>query len=366
MDKGAVETWLARTFYYAQTTHPEIDWTFYCTLTEPGRLAKELAHHGATVVASPVPFGQTRLFLSALRSYVRTQQFDILHCHHDFLSGLYLWAALGLPVKQRWVHVHNTDESLPTPSRWKHRLLLEPLRQTCLRMADGIVGISEHVLNQFLRDRRRRPGRDVVRYYGVDVEPIRKAPHDPVSFRHALGLSENAKLLLFVGRMSPLKNPVFVVDVLAATLKYQPNAHALFVGEGVLTSDVLKRGEQLGVSNRIRTLGWRDDTAWIMKNSDVFVFPRPETPVEGLGLVVVESQACSLPMLTTSGICDDAIVDSRMVVRLPLDRGAELWAMHAVELLNVERSCDADTIAHSRFGMDNATRQLLALYEKVR
>lgn len=366
MDKGAVENWLARTFVHARQGHPDVKWTFYCTLPSEGRHADRLRSQGATVVTSPVPFGQTQAFLRAMRAYLKSNQFDVLHCHHDFLSGFYLWSALGLPIRQRWVHVHNTDEALPTPSRWKHRLLLEPLRQTCLRMADGVIGISNHALDQFLRERPRRPGRDVVRYYGVDTTPIRQAEHAPLKLRKELQLPADAMVLLFIGRMSPLKNPVFVIDILKATLELRPNAYAVFVGEGNLAETVRRRALELQVADRIRMLGWRDDVAYLMKNSDCFVFPRPEQPIEGLGLVVVESQACGLRMLTTPGISDDAILDDKMVTRIPLASASDRWAQALDELLQTPVSCNTESVELSRFGMDASTTQLMSLYENSR
>lgn len=363
LDKGAVETWLVRTFIHSRRHYPDVEWTFYCTLPEVGRQAELVRSLGGSVVASPVPFSQTRSFLGALRAFLKSHRFDILHCHHDFLSGFYLWAACGLPIPQRWVHIHNTDESLPTPSRLKQRLLLEPLRQSCLRLSDGVIGIANHVLDQFLRHRPRRPKHDFVRYYGVDVGRIRPIKHDPCQFRREIRLPEEACILLFVGRMSPLKNPVFVIDVLQAVLAMRPNAYAVFAGEGELTSAVRHRAEQLGVVDRIRMLGWRDDAAYLMKNSDCFVFPRPEQPVEGLGLVVVESQACGLRMLTTPGISDDAILDEQMVRRISLACQPVRWAQALNKLLDSPITCNADMVERSRFGMDNSTAQLMSLYQ---
>ena len=362
MDKGAVENWLIRTFVHSRSSFPDYDWTFYCALPDAGRHADLVRSFGGNVVASPVPFGRKREFLACLRAFLKTNRFDVLHCHHDFLCGFYLWAAAGLPIGKRLVHVHNTDEALPTPSRWKHRLLLEPLRQTCLRMADGIVGISNHVLDQFLRHRPRRPKRDVVCYYGVDVSDANSAEFNPAKFRLEMGVPADAKILLFVGRMVPLKNPTFVVDVLKATLSQEPNAYAVFAGEGNLMPDVLERADNLEVRDRIRLLGWRDDTAYLMKNSDVFVFPRLETPVEGLGLVVVESQACGLPMITTPGVCDDAIINPQMVTRIALTADLDRWASSVTDSLRMSHSYNADTVAQSRFGMDSTTAHLLSLY----
>ncbi len=362
IDHGAIENWLTRTLSYAKQQRQDIDWTFYCTWPVTGRRHKALIQQGGQVIQSPVDFGQTKQFLSSMRAFLKANQFDILHCHHDFMSGFYLWAAMGLPIKKRFVHVHNTDEALPTPSRWKHALLLEPLRRSCLHLADGIVGIADHVLDQFLRYRSRRPGKDSVCYYGVDLHDIQAAQFDPARFRNELGLPAQAKILLFIGRVVPLKNPVFVVDVLKAVLNRQSDFYAVFAGEGVLSEQVRQRAEELGIQKQIRMLGWRNDSAYVMKNSDVFVFPRPEQPKEGLGLVVVEAQACGLPTITTPGICDDAIVSQPMVERIPLAAGPDAFADTVLKLTSARPGCDAKVIDNSRFGMKQATQQLLRLY----
>jgi len=366
LDRGAVENWLVRMFLRAKTLGHDPDWTFYCMLAQPGRQEDAVERHGGKVLRSPCEFRETTRSLLSLRKAIRSGGFDVLHCHHDFTSGFYLAAAAGLPIRKRYVHVHNTDEALPTPSRLKRRLLLEPLRQSCLQMADGICGISDHTLDQFLRGRPPRPGRDRVIYYGVDTAPIRAAAVDPVRFRGELGLPSDARILLFVGRMAPLKNPCFVLDVLEAVLPRERRAHAVFAGAGDLEAEVRRRAAERGLSGRVRLLGWRDDGPRLMRNSDLFVFPRLEEPKEGLGLVVVEAQACGLPVLTTPGVCDDAVVDPGLVTRLPLADGPARWAGRAVELMDRNRDrareAAAAAVEASRFGMDASVDRLLEMY----
>ena len=365
LDRGAVENWLVRTFVESRRDFPSVDWTFYCVLGRPGRLDELVLEHGGKIIYSPVELSQKMAFLRHLRKTLRQGAYDILHCHHDFMSGLYLLAAWGLPIQKRLVHIHNTDEAIPTPSVLKRRLAREPLRQCCLHLADGIVGISEHVLQQFMRGRQRRPSRDQLLYYGVDPEPFRKCKPQRNALRGELGLPGDATVLLFVGRMTPLKNPTFVVEMLASILPHVPSAYAVFVGSGDLSDLVELEAQSLGVKDRIRMLGWRDDTAELMANSDLFVFPRLEHPKEGLGLVVVEAQAAGLPMLLSPGIPEDAIVVPELFHTLPLRIGPDKWAEKAADILSQERIKQTqalEKVADSRFSMTRSVHDLMQLY----
>ena len=149
-----------------------MDWTFYCNLQRPGLLDEEARSLGARVIHTPVPIGNKFQFVRALRQELWRGRYDVLHCHHDLVSAVYLMAALGVPIDKRIVHVHNADESVLTPNIAKQWLLPPMLRNICLATADRIVGISNHTLDTFLAGRPRRAGRDVVHYYGVDQAPF--------------------------------------------------------------------------------------------------------------------------------------------------------------------------------------------------
>jgi glycosyltransferase involved in cell wall biosynthesis len=349
---------------HARRRKVEVDWTFYCVLDQPGALDRKAKELGAAVMVSPAPIGQHLLFLRALRKTLRDGRYDTLHCHHDVMSAAYLLAAVGIPIRRRIVHVHNADESLPTPSRWKRGLALEPMRRLCLA-ADKVVGISDHTLDTFLDGRPRRPGRDVVRYYGVDPSPFEQVSADRIGFRRNLGLPEDARILLFAGRMAPIKNPLFVIDILAECRRREPRAVAVFAGTGDLEPAVRDRAAALGVAAAIRLLGWRSDVANIMMCSDCFVLPHPERPMEGFGLAVVEAQLAGLPLLLSTGIADDPLLPSASFRRLPLSLSAETWAQAALDLLcNTAPSPAAALTAlqHSPMQMDQALEGLLGLH----
>jgi glycosyltransferase EpsF len=350
---------------HARKKQIEVDWTFYCILEQPGAMDEKARSLGAHVIHSPTPLGKNVDFIRALRAELRRGSYDALHCHHDILGAVYLLAASGMPIQRRIVHVHNADESVPSGSRFKRRLYREPMRQVCLRMADRIVGISNHTLDAFLAGRARRPERDLVLYYGVDPTPFENVPADRVGFRRQWDLPDDALILLFGGRLVPEKNPVFAVDVLAKLHGMESHAVAIFVGSGSQERDVLRRARELGVEDSVRLLGWRSDLPEIMSWSDWFILPHPEHPVEGFGLAVVEAQLAGLRMLLSRGILDDALLPTASFRRLPVADGPTVWAKASVELLQQPAPSRAAAIAalhESPMDMDRALEGLRKLH----
>lgn len=365
LDKGAVENWLIQVFKQSRALRPEWQWTFYCLLNRPGRLDESVRKAGGIILYSPVSISQKFSFLKQLRATLLKGSYDILHVHHDFLSGFYLPVTLGIPFKQRILHIHNNDQALPVGNPILHTVLLNPLKWLGYLFSDTLVGISKHTLSKHVGQKFKYKNlSQQVLYYGIDLTVFKAAPK--TSIRQELMIPDTAKLLLFVGRMNEFKNPLFVLAVATELAKTDPHIYTVFIGAGELEQPLHDQIKKNHMEGQTRVLGWRDDTAMIMKQSDLFLFPRLEVPKEGLGLVVVEAQAAGLPMLTTQGIVDDAIVIPELVQRLPLD--VTVWVEEVKKILNQpQKITKAEALAKmeaSCFELGNATQQLIELYER--
>jgi len=364
MNNQAVENWLLRMLNHAVVSGQKPDWTFYCTVGPQGMRDEAVRRLGARVIYSAYPLANGRTFVQALRDELKRGGYDVLHCHHDIMSAPYLLAAFMLPIRKRIVHVHNADLGLPTRSSLKTLALREPFRRICLA-ADSVVGISHHALDAMLGARSRVPGRHLVHYYGVDPSPFFR-PEERESVRRQLGISIKARILLFGGRIVPEKNPVFAVDVLAALRCYDANAIAVFAGAGSEEQRVLDRARALGVDDAVRLIGWRHDLPQIMSASDWFILPRPEKPMEGFGLAVVEAQLAGLRLLLSRGIANDPLLPTARYRRLGLGEGAEAWAAAAIDVMSEPSPSLPDTFAAlqaSPMNMDFALADLIQLHQ---
>jgi glycosyltransferase involved in cell wall biosynthesis len=355
-------------FSAASANGANYHWTFFCTLGRPGKLDENIRRLGGEIIYSPHQLGEKRAFFLNLRRIIKDGHYDVLHCHHDFVSAFYLWASFGLPIRKRIVHVHNTDEGILTPSRFKQFMLKEPMRQTCMRLADNVVGISNETLTKFTHRSNPKPDRDRIVYYGIDTSSFRERCCSREEFRLSLGLSPETRILLFTGRMAPIKNPCFVIDVLAELLKSEKNVAAVFAGSGELETTVRELAERKGVGDKIRILGWREDASTLMRLCDVLMFPRLEEPKEGLGLVLVEAQAAGLPILASPSITDDVQVIPEIFTILPLAAGANAWSEAVKRTLltrQLSREECLDKIEGSRFSLNAGVSNLLSLYSDI-
>jgi glycosyltransferase involved in cell wall biosynthesis len=369
LDRGSVEAWLLQMLAHARSRDEALDWTFYCAFAQAGARDDDARALGAGVVHSPAPIGDKLAFAKALRAELERGRYDVLHCHHDLISGVYLAASVGVPIGSRLVHVHNLDESVLTPNPLKRSVLRPALRRTCLSLADKIIANSDHALAAFLAGHRRDPERHRVHTLGLDPGPFARAHPDRAAFRHELGLAPDAPILLFAGRITPEKNPVFAVDVLAALRRRLPGAVAVFAGAGDLEAAAGARAAELGVTDAVRLLGWRDDVAEIMAACDWFILPHPHEPMEGFGIAVVEAQLAGLRLLLSLGVSDAPLLPGAAARRLSLGEGAEAWADAAIALWQTPApSRDAALAAFraSPMDLDRALDDLMAIHAGAR
>lgn len=364
LDKGAVENWLVHTFLESRTHRPDWQWTFYCVLGVQGRHDERVRAAGGEVIYARAPISDKVGFLRHFRSVVKGGQYDVIHMHHDFMNGFYLLALIGLKRPRIILQIHNNDEIIPVGSETLRKYLLPVFRRICLGFADDIVGISKFVLQHFIQDHIGNSPRQHVLYYGISMDRFAQVV-DIDRERSELRIPNKCKLLLYIGRINKEKNPIFVLDVLQGLRQEGVDAYAVFVGEGELAGTLHERTAVLGLGDYVRILGWSDRIVALMKSADVFLFPRLTEPREGLGLVVVESQCAGLPMITTEGIVDDAIVIPELVTRSKLK--VEDWINETTKVLSKGNAISAaqalNLMNDSLFNLPRATDCLISLYE---
>lgn len=170
--------------------------------------------------------------------------------------------------------------------------------------------------------------------------------------RRELGIPADAYVTGHVGRFSPEKNHVFLVDVFRKIAEKKDNAYLLMVGIGE-HGYVVDKLSGYGLEDRFRILSHRKDVHEILKTMDVFVFP---SIYEGLPLSVVEAQSSGLRCVISDRI-PDAVICTENCISLPLE-DAEKWAEMAmdttVKCQNYNALCEYD--------MNREIRRLEKLY----
>ena len=119
--------------------------------------------------------------------------------------------------------------------------------------------------------------------------------------RASLNTPEGVPLLLGMGRLHDAK----AHDVSLKALALIPEAHLWIAGDGPLEDKLKAMAAALGVADRVRFLGWRNDAGALYRAADVCVFP---SRFEPLGNVVIQSWAHGLPVVAADSQGPGALI----------------------------------------------------------
>jgi glycosyltransferase involved in cell wall biosynthesis len=117
----------------------------------------------------------------------------------------------------------------------------------------------------------------------VDITPLSRA---------ALGIPEGVPLALSMGRLHQNKN----FPILLRAVTEVPDLYLLLAGKGPEETALNALIHELGLKERVRMLGWRDDGAALRATVDMCIVPSDHEP---FGNVVPEAWASHVPLITT-------------------------------------------------------------------
>lgn len=162
------------------------------------------------------------------------------------------------------------------------------------RHADAWIGITKGICDHLVRG-------------GMDAANIVQIPNfadeTPVSaYQRSDFVAGNEPLLLAAGRLHHHKG----FDVLLKAMPAIPNGILLLAGGGPEEKALKALALDLGISERVTFLGWRNDVAALMETADIFVCPSRH---EGLGSIVVESWFHGCPIVATDSQGPGELID---------------------------------------------------------
>jgi glycosyltransferase involved in cell wall biosynthesis len=170
-------------------------------------------------------------------------------------------------------------------------------------ITDCMIALTEVEKNDYIAFAVCSPQKLVTIHSGVDVHPYMTASCDMEKKRKALGLKTRGLLVGTVGWLLPIKGPMFLLKAMAGLWQDHPDTELVYVGKGDLEQELRDEAGRLGLSEKVKFLGWRDDIPEIMHILDVFVLPSLN---EGMGRVLVEAMAAGKPIVASrvGGIMD--------------------------------------------------------------
>ena len=294
--------------------------------------------------------------------------FDLIHSHY-WLSGQVGWLA-----SERWdvplVHSMHTmakvkNLELANGDRAEPQVRVIGEEQV-VENASRLIANTGDEARQLIDLYSASPQAIDVVHPGVDLDVF--SPGDRASARATLGLRPDVQVLLFVGRIQPLKAPDVLLRAVARMVESDPARRRDLVvavcggpsGSGLdHPSALADLATSLGIADIVRFEPPNDRArlAQWYRAADATVVPSYS---ESFGLVAIESQACGTPVVAASvGGLRTAVADGRSGLLVP-GHDPDEWARALERMTTRERDhLAAGARSHAEGFSWDATAQAL-------
>jgi glycosyltransferase involved in cell wall biosynthesis len=243
------------------------------------RRAAERRVEGSSAAVVGVPASTAARYRFAMKRLASIHP-ELVHVNHAVSPVLI--AARRSTVSVRFV----TDHVLPLRPRYGAAGSF--LSRRTRRSATGVVVFSE----QNARNAHWSWGDLPVHVIPAGV-PEPASSQDRARVRGSLGISDEALVVVSVGRLTRQKRMDVIVRAVARLSSAVSDVHALIVGDGPDLAELRSLAQGLDAGHRVTFTGHRDDVDGLLRASDIYV---QASAWEGLCFALLEAMAVGLPV----------------------------------------------------------------------
>lgn len=356
------------------------------------RVSRELGPNGRVihVPAGPeAPYDKNRVvdhlpqFVQGILDFARREglTYDVIHSHYwlSGLAGRHLRQAWGAPIVQMFHTLGQMKNAVASgPQEWETERRIQAEAEV-MTFADCLVAATPLERAQMVWLYGADACKIMVVPCGVDLGLFRPVSQDEA--RRLLGLPAGRRVVLFVGRIEPLKGIDTLLRAMALLAadgaSKQEDLSVIIVGGAPGAGAAQVRSEldrlqrlqaELGIDHLVTFMGAQnqDTLVYYYSAADVTVVP---SHYESFGMVALEAMACGTPVIASKvGGLAFTVQDGQTGFLVP-DRDPELLAAKIRSLLDDDDlrrrlGRQAEQWA-DRFGWPAIADQILGVYSQV-
>lgn len=345
MGRGGLETMIMN--YYRNIDRSKVQFDFLTHRNERWDYDDEIERLGGKIYHLPKlnPFNPK--YLNALDNFFKKhKEYKIVHCHQDCLSGIVLKYAKKNGVPFTIAHSHNANQD----KNLKYLVKLIAKKNIC-KYSDYLFACGKEAGEWMFKTSDFE-----ILNNAIDTKRYIYNEEKSLEMKEKLGVTDKF-VIGHVGRFRPQKNHSFIIDIFKEVCEKEANSILLLVGDGPLEDEIKKKVHDLGLEDKVKFLGSRDDVNDLMQAMDVFMLP---SLYEGFGIVLIEAQASGLKCVISESIPTDAII-SKKVKQLSLDEDISSWAKEIL-CSKSERKEGIEDIEKSKYDIKSNAKWLENFY----
>ncbi len=332
----------------------------YCVRgSKKGPMEPVIEETGVRIIHQP---NEKTSYIKSYKFYLdlfKSEHFDIVHCHLPFYSGIVMMAAYKSRIKKRISHSHFTQPVKIVHSKIKlffskiYRLLM---RKVVALFSTDIIGCSKEA-GIYLAGKKAFNKKGTVLNNGIDTSLYTYDINVRNKKRKELGV-EDKTVIGHIGQMYYVKNHDFLIDIFYEFQKDNPNSILLLVSDGPDRNKIELKVKNLGIENKVKFLGFRDDVPELMLAMDCFVFPSIH---EGFPLTLIEAQASKLPCVISDSINKVVKLNDNLCF-CSIDDKVSSWCRCIESQLKYNRENIDNSRLINEFDIHNIAKELEKIY----
>lgn len=209
--------------------------------------------------------------------------------------------------------------------KWKVIVILSRLMQV------PIQSCSRAVQDELLDLGVGLPGGSDVIHNGCDVSDIYLSADDA---RKLNTKNPGPFVIGMVARLDRIKDQPTLIRAFAKLVSTNPErpVELWLVGDGDLHNELKQLVGELGITDRVRFLGTRDDIPELLGQIDIFAFST--TRAEGFGIALIEAMAAGLPVIASDvPACREVLQDGEGGILVPAG-SVDKWSEELQQCMN--------------------------------
>src|SRR5690242_7972863 len=229
-----------------------------------------------------------------LYRFLRHERYTAVHTHTSkagFVGRLAAWLA-RVPVILHTTHGFAFHER---SSRAK-RVFYSTLERVAAHWCDRVVSVSEFHRRWALELGICGADKIIAIPNGIALED----PHSRITaseLRRGWGAQEDDLVILSTGRLAPEKGLEDLLKAASLLRQMGQRFRVVLAGDGPLRAELERLAKDLGVSEQVTFLGYRDDIPDLLVACDLVALPSLR---EGLSIALLEAMAAGKPVVATS------------------------------------------------------------------
>lgn len=257
-----------------------------------------LIQHQVSFSRSPFT-PQTFKAYKELKRLMIKENFDLMHCHTPLGGVLGRIAAhkTRVPKVIYTAHGFHFFEGAPIHN-W---MIYYPIEKIFSLWTDVLITINQEDYRR-AKNKFHMKRLEYVPGVGIDLEKYSTELFSIIErskVRDEIGIPEQDLWLLSVGELNENKNHETVIRALAKLRDKRKDAIDIYytiAGEGSKKNQLQSLIDDMGLSGRVKLLGYRNDISLLCEAADIFVMPSFR---EGLSVALMEAMASGMPCVAS-------------------------------------------------------------------